>query len=212
MSSFLVTCDVDSTLINDEVIELLADAAGVRSEVAHITARAMSGELDFESSLRERVETLAGLSRSVFADVLDQITPTPGVAELVDAVHAAGGHIIAVSGGFHEILDPLGEQLGLDWWTANRLDVSDGTLTGRTVGSIVDAEAKASAMRRYADEHGIPAHATIAVGDGANDLLMMEAATISVAFCAKPVVVEKATVSITQRDLRRVIPLFGRVA
>lgn len=211
MSRFLVVCDVDSTLINDEVIELLADVAGVRDHVAAVTERAMRGEIDFAQSLTERVATLAGLPQSALADVVDRITVTPGARELIEAVHREDGRIIAVSGGFHEILDPLAEQLGLDWWTANRLEVADGVLTGRTVGPIVDAVAKAHALRSFAETHAISLHSTIAVGDGANDLEMMSTAALSVAFCAKPIVVEKATVSITERDLSHVIPLFGRI-
>ncbi len=212
MSRFLVVCDVDSTLINDEVIELIAEAAGVREQVAEITERAMRGELDFTESLRERVASLAGLSDSVFTDVLGRITHTPGVERLIEAVHDAGGLIVAVSGGFHEILDPLAERLGLDWWIANRLEVVDGALTGRTVGPVIDAEAKATALRDFAELHEIPLDKTIAVGDGANDLAMMATAGISVAFCAKPVVAERATVAIYERDLAQVIPLFGRLA
>lgn len=212
MSRFLVVCDVDSTLINDEVIELFADVAGVRRLVADITERAMRGELDFAESLRERVATLAGLTEGVFAQVLERITPTPGVQELIDAVHAADGHIIAVSGGFHEILDPLARAWGLDWWTANRLETINGMVTGRTLGPVIDASAKEQALRKYANEHDIPLERTIAVGDGANDLKMMAAAGLSVAFCAKPIVAEQAIVSITERDLKQVIPLFGRLA
>lgn len=212
MSRFLVVCDVDSTLINDEVIELIADAAGVREQVAEITERAMRGELDFAESLRERVASLAGLSDSVFDDVLGRITHTPGVERLIESVHDAGGLIVAVSGGFHEILDPLAERLGLDWCIANRLEVVDGALTGRTVGPVIDAEAKATALRDFAELHEIPLDKTIAVGDGANDLAMMATAGISVAFCAKPVVAERATVAIYERDLAQVIPLFGRLA
>lgn len=211
MSAFLVVCDVDSTLINDEVIELIADAAGVRDQVATITERAMRGELDFAESLKERVATLAGLPTSVFDDVIGRISITPGAEQLVDAVHTAGGKIIAVSGGFHEILDSLGERLGLDWWTANRLEVVDGHLTGLTVGPIIDATAKERALVSFADQYDIALDSTIAVGDGANDLDMMRRAALSVAFCAKPIVVENATVSVTTRDLTHVIPLFGRV-
>ena len=211
MSRFLVVCDVDSTLINDEVIELLADVAGVRGVVADITERAMRGELDFAASLRERVATLAGLTEGVFAQVLERITPTPGATELIAAVHEAGGHIVAVSGGFHEILDPMAREWGLDWWAANRLEKINGMLTGRTLGPVIDAAAKENALRDYATEHGIPLERTIAVGDGANDLRMMSAAGLSVAFCAKPIVAEQATVSIEARDLRQVIPLFGRL-
>lgn len=212
MSRFLVVCDVDSTLINDEVIELLADVAGVRRLVADITERAMRGELDFAESLRERVATLAGLTEGVFAQVLERITPTPGVQELIDAVHAADGHIIAVSGGFHEILDPLALSWGLDWWTANRLETINGMVTGRTLGPVIDAAAKEQALRDFASEHDIPLERTIAVGDGANDLKMLAVAGLSVAFCAKPIVAEQAIVSITERDLKQVIPLFGRLA
>ena len=138
MSRFLVVCDVDSTLINDEVIELLADVAGVRAQVADVTERAMRGELDFAESLRARVSHLAGLTEGVFDQVLERITPTPGVEKLIEAVHAADGRIIAVSGGFHEILDPLAKKLGLDWWTANRLERFNGMLTGRTQGLFID--------------------------------------------------------------------------
>lgn len=212
MSRFLVVCDVDSTLINDEVIELLADVAGVRAQVADVTERAMRGELDFAESLRARVSHLAGLTEGVFDQVLERITPTPGVEKLIETVHAADGRIIAVSGGFHEILDPLAKKLGLDWWTANRLERFNGMLTGRTQGPIIDARAKADALRTYAAENDIPLSATIAVGDGANDLEMMRAAALSVAFCAKPIVVAEATVSISTRDLAQVIPLFGRAA
>ena len=212
MSSFLVACDVDSTLINEEVIELLADVAGVRAAVAAVTERAMRGELVFAESLRERVATLAGLPDTVFREVSERITLTHGVERLIEAVHDAGSRIIAVSGGFHEILDPLGARLGLDGWTANRLEVVDGVLTGKTVGDIIDADAKANAVREYATREGIALSSTIAVGDGANDLAMMRAAGISVAFCAQPIVVAQATANITERDLTRVIPLFGRVA
>lgn len=211
MSRFLVVCDVDSTLINDEVIELLADAAGVRQRVADITERAMRGELDFAESLRERVATLAGLTEGVFAQVLERITPTPGRTELIDAVHSADGRIIAVSGGFHEILDPLAQSWGIDWWTANRLEKFNGMVTGRTAGAVIDAAAKADALTSYARDNDIPLERTIAVGDGANDLKMMAIAGLSVAFCAKPIVAEQATVSIVERDLSQVIPLFGRL-
>lgn len=207
-----MVCDVDSTLINDEVIELFAEVAGVRDRVADITERAMRGELDFAESLRERVATLAGLTEGVFPQVLERITPTPGFSELIAAVHAAGGHIIAVSGGFHEILDRLAKAWGLDWWTANRFEMFNGMLTGRTEGPVIDAAAKEHALREYAADHDIPLDRTIAVGDGANDLKMMSAAGLSVAFCAKPIVAEQATVSIVERDLTQVIPLFGRLA
>ncbi|HEV7567822.1 MAG TPA: phosphoserine phosphatase SerB, partial [Microbacteriaceae bacterium] len=140
---FLVVLDADSTLIHNEVIELLAEEAGSLALVAEITDRAMHGELDFEQSLRARVETLAGLPESVFTGISGRIRVTDGVAELVAGIQAAGGKIGVVSGGFHELLDPLADELGLDYWRANRLEVRDGILTGGLVGEIVDAAGKA---------------------------------------------------------------------
>lgn len=206
---FLVVLDADSTLIENEVIELLAEEAGSLELVADVTERAMRGQLDFAESLRERVATLAGLPDTVFATVSGRIRPTRGVRELIAGVQAAGGRIGVVSGGFHELLDPLGAELGLDSWRANRLDVSDGRLTGSVSGPIIDAQAKASALLEWAADAGIPAERTVAVGDGANDLLMMEAAGLSVAFNAKPAVRERADVSCDRVDLSDILPLLG---
>ena len=206
---FLVVLDADSTLIENEVIELLAEEAGSLELVADVTDRAMRGELDFAESLRERVATLAGLPDSVFATVSRRIRPTRGVHELLDGVHAAGGRVGVVSGGFHELLDPLGAQLGLDVWRANRLEVLDGRLTGSVTGPIIDAAAKASALLEWAADAGIPVSRTVAVGDGANDLLMMTAAGLSVAFNAKPAVRERADVACDRVDLSDILPLLG---
>ena len=206
----LVVLDCDSTTIRDEVIELLADAAGTREVVAQITERAMRGELDFSESLAERVSTLAGTPDSVFAQAYSRVRLSPGIRELIAAVHERGGRVGVVSGGFHEVLDPLAADLGLDLWRANRLEVADGALTGRTVGPIVDAAAKADALREWAAEAGIPLSATVAVGDGANDLKMMEIAGLSVAYNAKPIVREQADVSI-EDDLALAIPLLDRL-
>ncbi|MGD9606336.1 MAG: phosphoserine phosphatase SerB [Leucobacter sp.] len=206
----LVVLDCDSTTIQDEVIELLADAAGTREMVAEVTERAMRGELDFAESLRERVATLAGTPESVFEQAYRRVRPTQGIHELVAAVHERGGVVGVVSGGFHEVLDPLAGDLDLDLWRANRLEVADGVLTGRVLGSIVDADAKAEALREWADAEGIPLAATVAIGDGANDLKMMEVAALSVAFNAKPIVRERADVSI-EFDLGLVIPLLDRL-
>lgn len=206
---FLVVLDADSTLIQDEVIELLADAAGSRELVAEVTEQAMRGELDFAESLRARVATLAGLPESVFAEVGARIRPTVGVHELIAGVHEAGGLFAVVSGGFHELLDPIGEAFGLDHWRANRLEVKDGVLTGTVLGAIVDAQAKAQALQEWADAAGLPLSRTIAVGDGANDLAMMSVAGLSVAFNAKPRVRAEANVAIDVADLSQVLPLLG---
>ena len=209
MARFLVVLDVDSTLIEDEVIELLADAAGSLEEVARITFRAMNGELDFAESLRERVATLAGLPASVFAEVGARVTVTRGVPEMIAGVHAAGGKVAVVSGGFHEIIDPLAERLGLYHWRANRLEVEDGVLTGRVLDPIIDAAAKAEALQELADAAGIPVAQTLAVGDGANDLPMMALAGLSVGFDAKAPVRDVADVLLDERDLSMLLPLMG---
>jgi phosphoserine phosphatase len=206
---FLVVLDADSTLIHNEVIELFAEHAGSLELVADITLRAMNGELDFAQSLNARVATLAGLADSAFDAVADRIRVTDGAQELVDAVHAAGGAVGVVSGGFHEILDDLGERLGLDFWRANRLEVADGTITGRVTGDIVDAAAKADALLAWAEQTGIPAERSIAVGDGANDLQMMAVAGLSVAFNAKEPVRGAADIIIDRQDLSLLLPLLG---
>lgn len=206
---FLVVLDVDSTLIEDEVIELVADYAGVTDEVARITERAMRGELDFEGSLRSRVALLRGIALADVDRVRERVTVTRGVPELVAGVHAAGGAIAVVSGGFHEVLDPLATDLELDRWRANRFEVADGVLTGGVAGTIVGRETKRETLVAWAGELGVPMTRTIAVGDGANDLGMMAAAALSVAFDAKPVVREHASVSMPERDLSQLLPLLG---
>lgn len=209
MARFLVLLDVDSTLIENEVIELLAAEAGSLTEVAAITSRAMNGELDFEESLRARVATLEGLPESVFATVGELVTVTKGVPELITGVQAAGGLVAVVSGGFHEVLDPIASSLGLDNWRANRLEISDGRLTGQVRGAVIDAAAKADTLREWALAAGIPLPRTIAVGDGANDLPMMAIAGLAVGFDAKAPVRDLAGVIIDRRDLSQVLPLLG---
>lgn len=209
MASMLVVLDVDSTLIEQEAVELLAEEAGSGPRVAAITRRAMAGELDFAASLRERVATLAGLDEGVFARVAPRITLTDGARELVAGVHAAGGCVAVVSGGFHELLDPLAADLGLDAHRANRLEREGGRLTGRTAGAVIDAPAKAAALREWADRFAVPLPRTVAVGDGANDLEMMAAAGLSIAFDAKPVVRARAHVSVPDRDLSVVLGVLG---
>lgn len=206
----LVVLDCDSTTIQDEVIELLADAAGTRELVAEVTERAMRGELDFAESLAERVATLRGTPEAVFRQAYARVRLSPGIRELIAAVHERGGKVGVVSGGFHEVLDPIAEDLGLDFWRANRLEVADGALTGRTVGPVIDAEAKALALAEWAEASGIPLSATVAIGDGANDLKMMAVAAIGVGYNAKPIVREQADVSI-EGDLGQAIPLLDRL-
>lgn len=200
--------DVDSTLIEDEAIELLADRAGRREEVAEITERAMRGELDFSQSLIERVATLKGLPESVLAEVSQLLRPTQGAKELVAAIHARGGKAAAVSGGFIQLLGPVKQSIGFDFERANTLEVSNGILTGRVLGTIVDREVKAESLMQWAGELSVPITRTIAVGDGANDLGMMGVAGLSVAFCAKPVVRENAKIALNERDLAKLIPLL----
>lgn len=209
MTKFLVVFDVDSTLIEDEVIELLADVAGKRAEVAAITNRAMAGELDFAASLIERVGALAGLPDSVFVDVFERVTVTTGAKQLIDAIHAAGGRVGAVSGGFNQVLAPLAEILSLDFARANELEVIDGKLTGKVIGKIVDRTEKKNALLEWAMLAGFEIGQTVAVGDGANDLEMMQASGLSVAFNAKPIVRDQADLVIAKRDLAQLGEALG---
>jgi phosphoserine phosphatase len=209
MARFLVVLDVDSTLIEDEVIELLAAEAGSAERVAEITRRAMNGEMDFEESLRERVATLTGLPISVLDAVRARVTVTRGVPELIAAVQDAGGAIAVVSGGFHEVIDPIATDLGLDHWRANRLETSDGLLSGGLIPPIIDAAAKADALREWAELAGLPMSQTIAVGDGANDLPMMAICGLAVGFDAKAPVRDLANVLLDERDLSMLLPLMG---
>ncbi|MFB2599873.1 phosphoserine phosphatase SerB [Herbiconiux sp. P17] len=206
---FLVVLDVDSTLIENEVIEMLGDLAGCHAEVAEITERAMRGDLDFAQSLAARVALLEGLPDTCFAEVGAAIRVTAGVPEMISAVHADGGVVGVVSGGFHEVLDPLAQSLGLDHWRANRLGVREGLLTGEVSGPIIDPQSKADALTEWADSRRIPLTHTLAVGDGANDLRMMEVAGLSVAFDARPLVREHADVIMDIRDLSQLLPLLG---
>ncbi|MEY3029308.1 MAG: phosphoserine phosphatase SerB [Actinomycetota bacterium] len=200
--------DVDSTLIEDEAIELLAEASGTREKVAEITERAMRGEIDFAASLIERVATLAGLSDEVLERTSKMLRPTPGARELIQEIHARGGKVAAVSGGFNQLLEPLKQELQLDYALANTLDVVDAKLTGKLTGETIDRAAKAKYLELWASELGLRPNQTIAVGDGANDLGMMEKAGLSVAFCAKPKVREQASVAIDDRDLRNLISVL----
>ena len=205
----LVVMDVDSTLIQDEVIELLAGHAGRLPDVAAITERAMRGELDFAASLHERVALLAGLPTSVLDDVREQVRLTPGARTLVRTLKRLGFTVGLVSGGFVEIVQPLADLLGIEHVEANRLEVADGQLTGRVVGGVLDRPGKAAALRRFAAAEGISLSRTIAIGDGANDLDMLDTAGLGIAFNAKPVVRAQADASVTVPYLDAVLYLIG---
>ena len=205
----LVVMDVDSTLIQDEVIELFAAHAGCEAEVAEVTARAMRGELDFEQSLHARVALLAGIDESVVEKVRAEVRLTPGARTLIRTLKRLGYQVGVVSGGFTQVTDDLKERLGLDFASANTLEVVDGKLTGRVVGEVVDRAGKARLLRRFADEAGVPLVQTVAIGDGANDLDMLNAAGLGVAFNAKPVVREAAHTAVNVPFLDTVLYLLG---
>jgi phosphoserine phosphatase len=205
----LIVLDVDSTLVLGEVIDELAARAGRAAEVARITAAAMNGELDFAESLRARVGALAGLPVEVLDEVREALVLTPGARTLIRTLQRLGFKCGIVSGGFTQITDPLAESLGLDFAAANTLEVADGRLTGGLVGDIVDRAGKARALARFAAEYGIPLEQTVAVGDGANDLDMLNTAGLGIAFNAKPVVREQAHAALNQPYLDAVLQVLG---
>ncbi|MVA76847.1 phosphoserine phosphatase SerB [Auraticoccus sp. F435] len=188
--------DVDSTLITGEVIEMLAEHAGTRAEVAAVTERAMRGEIDFAESLRARVATLTGVPATALAEVLQRVELSPGASALVARAREHGATVGLVSGGFAEVVNPLAALLGISHVRANSLEIADGRLTGRVLGPVVDRAAKAAALLEWAGQLGVDPAATVAVGDGANDLDMLAAAGLGVAYRAKPVVAAAADVSI----------------
>ena len=205
----LVVMDVDSTLIKQEVIELLGAKAGVQSEIAKITEAAMRGDLDFEASLRARVALLKGLPASVLEDVQSEITLTPGARTLVRTLKKLGHHIALVSGGFEPVITHLATELGIDHIRANNLEVVDGKLTGALIGPVIDRAGKATALRNFAAEHNIDLDQTIAIGDGANDLDMIAIAGMGIAFNAKPAVKAAADSSVSAPYLDSVLYLMG---
>ena len=204
----LLVIDVDSTLIREEGIDLLGEKAGVGSEVADITERAMRGELDFRQALFVRVALLKGLPETIFEDVLREMHFTQGARELVETLHARGYKVGLVSGGFHETVDSLAKELGIDYVKANRLEVKDGKLTGRVLGDIVTKETKKNCLEQWAGENGLGLSETVAMGDGANDLPMIQTAGIGIAFCAKPIVKEQAPYQINTADLTQVLAIL----
>ena len=208
-SKRLIVLDVDSTLVRGEVIDELAARAGRAAEVARITASAMNGELDFAESLRARVSALAGLPVEVLDEVREALVLTPGARTLIRTLQRLGFRCGIVSGGFTQITDPLAETLGLDFAAANTLEVADGRLTGGLVGEIVDRPGKARALERFAAQYGIPLDQTVAVGDGANDLDMLNTAGLGIAFNAKPFVREQAHTALNQPYLDAVLQVLG---
>jgi phosphoserine phosphatase len=205
----LVQLDVDSTFIEQEAIELLAAKAGVLDEVARITDAAMRGELDFAQSLVARVALLRGLGEDAIGQVQKEIRLTDGAAELVALLHEKGHCVSLVSGGFNNILQSIVDELKIDFYKANTLEVIDGKLTGKVVGAIVDRAAKAEALKDFAQRCSVDLINTVAIGDGANDLDMMQIAGISIAFNAKPIVEAAADYSIKEPSLRSVASLIN---
>jgi phosphoserine phosphatase len=205
----LVVMDVDSTFVQGEVIEMLADHAGCRDEVARVTDRAMAGELDFATALRARVAMLEGLPASTLDTVYDALVLTPGARTLVRTLRRLGYRFALVSGGFTQVIDRLAADLEIDYAAANTLEVADGRLTGRLVGDLLDRAGKADALRRFADAAGIPMANTIAIGDGANDLDMLAAAGLGVAFNARPMVRDAADTTLSVPYLDAIAFLLG---
>ena len=203
----LVVLDVDSTLTRDEGIDLLAGLVSpdTAAEVAAVTAATMRGELDFEESLRKRVAALRGVSLEAVAAATSHVRLTDGAHDVVSALHAHGHLVGAVSGGFHQMIDPLAEDLGLDFHRANTLEVSNGLLTGSLVGDIIDAQAKAATLAHWASSHSIDMANTVAIGDGGNDVEMLGQAGVGIAFMAKPVAKAAADLVIDVPDLREVL-------
>jgi len=205
----LVQLDVDSTFIQQEAIELLAAKAGVLEQVATITASAMRGELDFEQSLRARVALLKGLPKSVIGEVQKEISLTDGALELVATLHDSGHSVSLVSGGFLDIIEPMIKTMSIKYYKANKLEIVDGVITGGLIGPVIDRAAKGEALREFALASGVAMENTVAIGDGANDLDMMAAAGLSIAFNAKPIVIEASDLAINEPSLRSVIALIG---
>jgi phosphoserine phosphatase len=205
----LIVLDVDSTLIQGEVIEMLAAHAGFEEEVAAITDAAMRGELDFEQSLRARVRLLEGLDESVIDEVYADIVVNPGARTLVRTLRRLGYRFAIVSGGFSQITDRLADDLGIHYARANELEIVDGRLTGRIVGDVVDRAGKASALREFAEKVGVGVASVIAIGDGANDLDMLNAAGLGIAYNARPVVQQAADTSVNVPYLDAIMYLLG---
>ena len=205
----LVLLDMDSTLIQQEVIDLIAKHAGKLDEVSQITESAMTGELDFSQALSARVSLLAGLDQSVIELVRKEITLTNGAKKLIETLHKQGHKVGVVSGGFLDVIEPILKELKIDFYRANKLEISNGKLTGKTAGEIIDRVAKLNSLKEFAEIEGVELSQTVAIGDGANDLDMIEAAGLGIAFNAKPKVAAAAATTISTSDLSTVLLLMG---
>jgi len=205
----LVMLDMDSTLIVQEVIDLLAAKAGVAEEVSAITQKAMAGEMDFAQSLQARVSLLAGLNESMLSEVRGEITLTQGAEKLIQTLHSKGHKVGVVSGGFIDVIEPILKELKIDFYRANKLQILNGKLTGKLEGEIIDRAAKLKALVEFAKNEGVQMSQTVAIGDGANDLDMIESAGLGVAFNAKPKVAAAAATTISGSDLSAVLLLMG---
>jgi len=208
-SKRIVMLDMDSTLIEQEVINLLGQAAGKSSEIEAITDKAMAGDLDFKAALIERVSLLKGLDHNILNQVRDQITLTKGAKKLVDELHQQGHKVGVVSGGFIEVIEPILKSLEIDFYRANKLKIQDGILTGEIDGPLIDSHAKRIALEEFADQEQVQLEQTVAIGDGANDLEMIKAAGLGIAFNAKPKVAAAADTTISNQDLSTVLLLMG---
>jgi phosphoserine phosphatase len=206
----LLVVDVDSTLIEEEVIDLLGEKAGLGEKISEITEAAMSGELDFKEALKERVDLLSGLPTTIFDEIYKEIHLTNGAAGLIETLHGRGWKVGVVSGGFHEIVDKLAVDLKLDYVFANRLAVQEGYLTGETYGTIVDKSFKLERLKQWAKENKLDLSEVVAVGDGANDIPMLNAAGLGIAFCAKPAVKAAVAYHIDKRNLLMVLELLEK--
>ena len=205
----LVLLDMDSTLIQQEVIDLLAKHAGKLDQVSQITESAMAGDLDFSQALSARVSLLAGLDQSVIELVRKEITLTNGAKELIETLHKQGHKVGVVSGGFLDVIEPILKDLKIDFYRANKLEIMNGKVTGKTEGAIIDRVAKFSSLQEFAKIEGVELSQTVAIGDGANDLDMIEAAGLGIAFNAKPKVAAAAATTISTSDLSTVLLLMG---
>jgi len=208
-SKRIVMLDMDSTLIEQEVINLLGQAAGKSSEIEAITDKAMAGDLDFKTALIERVSLLKGLDHNILSQVRDRISLTKGAKKLVDELHQQGHKVGVVSGGFIEVIEPILKSLEIDFYRANKLKIQDGVLTGEIDGPLIDSHAKRMALEEFADQEQVQLEQTVAIGDGANDLEMIKAAGLGIAFNAKPKVAAAADTTISNQDLSTVLLLMG---